>query len=152
MIQDRGKAIDASYMKSLNLIPALEYIKRDTNDIIGFEQPSGGILALLLTYDNMPFCEIVDYAVQEGWRQIFRCMSTSLSDYQNLCETLKSCGIDVLGGREIRDIMKDLREGKDDWDPDERREIKGLKSLARDSAFRLLYIFILDLRELGASD
>lgn len=48
--------------------------------------------------------------------------------------------------------MKDLRQGKDDWDPEERRKIGGLKSLARDSAFRLLYIFVLDLRESGAND
>ncbi|KAM0452072.1 hypothetical protein ACHAPV_009696 [Trichoderma viride] len=151
MMQDRGKTIDASHIKSLDSVPALGHIKSDITDIAGSEQPPGGVPAPL-THDNMPFSDIVDYAVQDGLRQIFRRMSTSLSDYQSLCETLKSRGIDVLAGRKLRDIMKDLRKGKDDWDPDERREIRGLKSLARDSAFRLLYIFILDLRESGASD
>ncbi|KAM0473919.1 hypothetical protein ACHAPX_007967 [Trichoderma viride] len=152
MIQDRGKAIDASHTKSITSVPAPGHIKRDTSGIAGSEQPSGGVSAPLLTQDNMPFSDIVDCAVQDGFRQIFRRMSTSLSDYQSLCETLKSRGIDVLAGRTLRDIMKDLRRGKDDWDPDERREIKGAKSLARDSAFRLLYVFILDLCESGAGD
>ncbi|EHK48442.1 hypothetical protein TRIATDRAFT_290144 [Trichoderma atroviride IMI 206040] len=152
MVQDRGKAIDESHTKSLSSVPGLGHIKRDTNDIAGSGQPSGGVSAPLPTHDTMPFSDIVDHAVQDGLRQVFRRMSTSLSDYQSLCETLKSRGIDVLAGRNLRDIMKDLRKGKDDWDPDERREIKGFKSLARDSAFRLFYIFILDLRESGASD
>ncbi|KAK1236909.1 hypothetical protein MKX08_007857 [Trichoderma sp. CBMAI-0020] len=151
-MKDCGKVIDASHTKSLNSVPGLGHIKRDTNDIAGPGQPSSGVPAPLPTHASMPFSDIVDYAVQDGLRQIFRRMSTSLSDYQSLCETLKSRGIDVLAGRNLRDIMKDLRKGKDDWDPDEEREIKGFKSLARDSAFRLFYIFILDLRELGAGD
>jgi hypothetical protein len=39
--------------------------------------------------------------------------------------------------------MSDMRRGKSEWDPEDRMEIKGLKSLARDSAFQLLYLFIL---------
>ncbi|KAL1857545.1 hypothetical protein Daus18300_010303 [Diaporthe australafricana] len=45
--------------------------------------------------------------------------------------------------------MADMREGKSDWDPEERREIEGLNSLARDSAFRLLYLLLVDDEEAG---
>ncbi|KAH8743814.1 hypothetical protein F5883DRAFT_440538 [Diaporthe sp. PMI_573] len=87
---------------------------------------------------------IPEYSVRKGLRQFFRRMPTQLYDYRALCETLKSLPIDVLEGRNLRGIMGDMRRGKSDWDPDERREIEGLKSLARDSAFRLLYLFLID--------
>ena len=50
----------------------------------------------------------------------------------------------------MQDIVKDMKVGRNDWDPDERREIKGLRSVARDAAFRLLYFFILGELELGS--
>lgn len=70
-------------------------------------------------------------------------MPTQLTDYRVLCNTLKFLSVDVLGGRKMRDIMSDMRRGKSEWDPEDRMEIKGLKSLARDSAFQLLYLFVL---------
>lgn len=102
--------------------------------------------------DNMPFADVIDYGVRKGFRQIIRRMPTRLADYHTLCEDLKSRGIDVLAGRKLRDIMEDMRRGKDDWDPDERRKIGGLKGLARDAAFRLLFILILGEPESEARD
>ncbi|KAJ5498518.1 hypothetical protein N7453_007569 [Penicillium expansum] len=64
-------------------------------------------------------------------------MPTKLSDYRLLCETLEFLCVDVLSGRNIRSIMDELRSGKDDWDE------RNVKSPARDSAFRLLYLFLL---------
>ncbi|KAK4152388.1 hypothetical protein C8A00DRAFT_34915 [Chaetomidium leptoderma] len=58
--------------------------------------------------------------------------------------TLQSLPIDVLAGRGVRDVMGDMRQGKSDWDPEERTEIRGSKDLARDSAFRLLYLILVD--------
>ncbi|KAJ9160968.1 Isoprenoid biosynthetic process [Coniochaeta hoffmannii] len=81
------------------------------------ESSSGQPTAPLLIPNNTPFSDIINHA---------------------------SLPIDVLAGRKLRDIMRDMRSGKSDWDPEERREIQGLKSLARDSAFRLLYLFLLD--------
>ena len=43
----------------------------------------------------------------------------------------------------MRDIMRDFKNGKSELDPEERREIAGHKSLARDSAFRLLHMCLL---------
>ncbi|KAB5526488.1 hypothetical protein GE09DRAFT_1178184 [Coniochaeta sp. 2T2.1] len=96
---------------------------------------------LLIPYGT-PFSDIIDYAARKGLRQFFRRMPTLLSDYRVLCKTLEFLSIDVLGGREMRDIMDDMRRGKSDWDPVERREIEGSKGLVRDSAFRLLYLFL----------
>lgn len=64
-------------------------------------------------------------------------MSTQLSDYRLLCETLEFLCVDVLSRRNIRSIMDDLRNGKNDWDE------RNVKVPARDSTFRLLYLFLL---------
>ncbi|RYP44112.1 hypothetical protein DL768_009398 [Monosporascus sp. mg162] len=98
----------------------------------------------LLIPDGTPFSDNIDYAVHKGLRQFFRRMPVRLSDYLVLCETLKSLPIDVLGGRRLRDIMDDMRQGKSQWDPGDGGEIEGLKSVARDSAFRLLYMFLVE--------
>lgn len=89
------------------------------------------------------FSEHIEYSVRKGLRQFLRRMPTRLSDYRALCGTLRFLPVDVLAGREVQDIMKDMRRGKGDWDPDERRQVEGLKSPARDSAFRLLYLLLL---------
>lgn len=90
---------------------------------------------------NTLFSEHIDYSVRRGLRQFFRRMPTNLPDYRALCGTLSLLPIDILAGRDVRDIMKDMRRGKADWDPDEGR-VDGLKSLARDSAFRLVYLLL----------
>ncbi|KAJ4127544.1 hypothetical protein NW765_016023 [Fusarium oxysporum] len=93
-------------------------------------------------YDDVPYSEVISYGVDKGFRQFFRRMPMQLSQYHLLCDTLDSLAIDVTDGRTIRDIMYDMRKGKDEWDPEERREIRGLKNIARDSAFRLLYVLM----------
>ncbi|OBS16146.1 hypothetical protein FPOA_13214 [Fusarium poae] len=47
-----------------------------------------------------------------------------------------------LSSTAIRDIMYDMRKGKDEWDPEERSNTGGFKHIARDSAFRLLYMLL----------
>ncbi|ENH63414.1 hypothetical protein FOC1_g10000490 [Fusarium oxysporum f. sp. cubense race 1] len=93
-------------------------------------------------YGDVPYSEVISYGVDKGFRQFFRRMPMQLSQYHLLCDTLDSLAIDVTDGRTIRDIMYDMRKGKDEWDPEERREIRGLKDIARDSAFRLLYVLM----------
>ncbi|KAF5552376.1 geranylgeranyl pyrophosphate synthetase [Fusarium napiforme] len=93
-------------------------------------------------YGDGPYAEMISYGIDNGFRQFFRRMPMELSQYRLLCDTLDSLAIDVTEGRTIRDIMHDMRKGKDDWDPEEGMEIRGLKNIARDSAFRLLYVLI----------
>ncbi|KID81733.1 geranylgeranyl pyrophosphate synthetase [Metarhizium guizhouense ARSEF 977] len=69
-------------------------------------------------------------------------MPPNLKDYQTLCESFKASEIDVLQGRQVRDLMSDLRRGKDDWDLDEGRKIAGCKTVARDTTFQLIYAFL----------
>ena len=102
--------------------------------------------------DGTPFADVINYSLHKGLRQFFRRMPTQLFDYHILCESLKSHAIDILEGRQLRGIMADMRRGKGDWDPEERREIEGLKSLARDSAFRLLYVLVMRELESAAGD
>lgn len=93
-------------------------------------------------YGDGPHAELIGVGVDKGFRQFFRRMPLQLSQYHLLCDTLDSLAIDVTNGRTVRDIMKDMRRWKDDCDPDERSRIRSLKSVARDSAFRLLYVLL----------
>ncbi|KAF5584869.1 geranylgeranyl pyrophosphate synthetase [Fusarium subglutinans] len=93
-------------------------------------------------YGDGSYSEMISYGVDNGFRQFFRRMPMELSQYHLLCDTLDSLAIDVTEGRTIRDIMYDMRKGKDDWDPEEGTEIRGQKDIARDSAFRLLYMLM----------
>ncbi|KAI3530198.1 hypothetical protein CABS02_14580 [Colletotrichum abscissum] len=110
-------------------------------------QRASGSLPSTSPEDTSPYSNIIECGLRDGLRKIIRFMPTSLPDYLSLCETLQSRKIDVLGGQSLRDIMRDMRQGKEDWDPDERRRMAGMKNVARDSAFRLLYVFVLGLPE-----
>ncbi|KAK3331841.1 hypothetical protein B0T19DRAFT_367011 [Cercophora scortea] len=96
-----------------------------------------------------PFAADMEYAIQKGPRQFFRRLPSTLSSYRLLCEQLKSLPLDVtinkvLNGRELtyKSIMADFRLGKDDWDPEEQTNTRGLKTVARDAAFRLVYVLL----------
>ena len=55
------------------------------------------------------------------------------------------CGVDFLrvDGQSINEIFRDLKSGQSNNDREERREIKGDKLKARDTAFKLLYLILL---------
>jgi hypothetical protein len=126
---------------------------KDNDSQATSDQPhSGQGAGRPLIPSGTPFSDTIDYALRKGFRQFFRRMPAQLSDYDALCKTLLSLPIDVLAGRGVRDVMSDFRQGKSDWDPEERREIKGSKNLARDSAFRLLYLILVDGSALEARD
>lgn len=80
---------------------------------------------------------MIDKGINDGFWPFFRCMPTQLSDYRLLCETPGFLCVDVLSRRTVRSIMNDLRSGKNDWNEQD------VKVPARDSAFRLLYLFLL---------
>jgi len=46
-------------------------------------------------------------------------------------------------GQSINEIFRDLKSGQSNNDREERREIKGDKLKARDTAFKLLYLILL---------
>ena len=89
---------------------------------------------------DTPFFEVINYSVVNGYRHFFRRMPLSLSQYHVLHDSLELLGIDVLQNQTISNIMHDFRAAKDDYDSGERRQIRGPKSVARDAAFRLIYI------------
>ena len=80
--------------------------------------------------------------IEMGYRQCFRSLLTDLSEYRTLFETYKFLNVDVLSGMSINEVIANLKVGKADYDPEERRSIPGNKSLARDTAFQLLYLIL----------
>jgi hypothetical protein len=80
--------------------------------------------------------------VESGYRQCFRSLPTHLSQYRTLIETYKFLNVDILSGLSIDEVIANLKVGKADYDPEERRTIRGNKGLARDTAFQLLYMIL----------
>jgi hypothetical protein len=80
--------------------------------------------------------------VESGYRQCFRSLPTDLSHYRTLIETYKFLNVDILSGLSIDWVIANLKVGKADYDPEERRPIPGNKGLARDTAFQLLYLIL----------
>jgi len=80
--------------------------------------------------------------VESGYRQCFRSLPTDISQYRTLFETYKFLNVDILSGLSIDEVIANLKVGKADYDPEERRAIPGNKSLARDTAFQLLYLIL----------
>jgi hypothetical protein len=91
----------------------------------------------------IPLFNIALKGVESGYRQCFRSLPADLSQHRTLCDTYDFLRIDVLGGQSINEIFNDLKSGQSDYDREERREIKGDKSKARDTAFKLLYLILL---------
>ncbi|KAH6635532.1 hypothetical protein B0J18DRAFT_50160 [Chaetomium sp. MPI-SDFR-AT-0129] len=97
-----------------------------------------------------PFASDMEYAIRKGPRQFFCRLRGTLSDYRHLCQCLRSLSPEAVSkvlGRinfTYRDIMADFRRGKSDYDDDERRHICGAKTVARNAAFRLVYMFLAD--------
>ncbi len=96
-----------------------------------------------LVHDPIPLFDIALKGIESGYRQCFRSLPADLSQHRILCETYDFLCVDVLGGHSIDEIFRDLKSGQSDYDREERREIKGNKSKARDAAFKLLYLILL---------
>ena len=98
----------------------------------------------------IPLFDIALKGIESGYRQCFRLLPADLAQHHTLCETYEFLCVDVLGGRSINDVIKDLKSCKSDYELEYKhyREIKGDKSKARDAAFGLLYLMLLgDLKD-----
>lgn len=91
--------------------------------------------------DDVRFYQVINSAMEKGFRQVFRRMPARISDYRLLCQSLDSNAIGVHRGRTLSGIMKEMRLGKSDWDNEDRQGIND-RGGARDSAFRLMYVLL----------
>lgn len=91
----------------------------------------------------IPLFDVALKGIESGYRQCFRSLPAELSQHHTLCDTYELLCIDILGGQSINEIFTDLKSGKNDYEYGSYREIKGNKSKARDTAFKLLYLILL---------
>jgi len=91
-------------------------------------------------HESINLFDVALKGIESGYRQCFRSLLTDLSQYRTLFQTYKFLNVDVLNRMSIDQIIANLKVGKADYDPDERRPIRGNKGLARDTAFQLLYL------------
>jgi hypothetical protein len=93
----------------------------------------------------IPLFDVALKGIESGYRQCFRSIPADLSQHHTLCETYEFLGVDILGGQSINEIFNDLKSGKTDYELEYKyyRAVKGNKSKARDTAFKLLYLILL---------
>jgi hypothetical protein len=128
---------DVEYNVEVSRIP---YLASFTNFQVN-AQPQGAEFV----HGPIPLFDVALKGIESGYRQCFRSVSAELSQYHTLCETYQFLCVDVLSGQSINEIFPDLKSGKNDYERDYGRyqEIKGDKSKARDTAFKLLYLILL---------
>ena len=98
-----------------------------------------------LVHSPIPLFDVALKGMESGYRQCFRSLTPELSQYHTLCNTYELLCVNILGGQSINEICNDLKACKDDYEREYKRyqKIKGDKSKARDSAFKLLYLMLL---------
>ncbi|RAQ60936.1 hypothetical protein AFCA_011028 [Aspergillus flavus] len=124
------------YNVDLSMIPYLaSFVSFERN-----RQPQGSEF----THGDIPLFDTALQGLESGYRFCFRSLPVDLAQYHTLCETYDFLGVDVLGGQTIDNIFADLRACKTDYELDYKRyrAIKGDKTLARDAAFRLLFLIL----------
>ena len=96
-------------------------------------------------HSPIPLFDVALKGIEAGYRQCFRSIPADISQYHTLCETYEFLGVDILGGQSINEIFNDLKSGKTDYELEYKyyRAVKGDKSKARDTAFKLLYLILL---------
>lgn len=84
--------------------------------------------------------------LEGGFRQCFRRLEPDLTLFRRLCQTYEILCVDVVGGRSVPEIGKDLKAGRNEYEVEYKRciVIKGDKSKARDAAFVLLYVILME--------
>lgn len=92
----------------------------------------------------IPLFDVALKGIESGYRQCFRSLPAELSRHHTLCDTYQLLCVDILAGQSINEIFNDLKSGKNDYEREYKRcrEIKGNKSKARDTAFKLLYLIL----------
>ncbi|KAH8906676.1 hypothetical protein BR93DRAFT_627710 [Coniochaeta sp. PMI_546] len=133
---------DKEYLVHIKNIPYLQAM-------VVFQQNSGQLTdgQTPVHEDDIPFFEIINFAVSHGFRHFFRFMPDNLDRYRELFKTLDYLLIDVLEQIELHDIAKEIEEGVTAWIKFTRahdyQAVQQLVASEGDTAFRLLYMIVM---------
>lgn len=99
----------------------------------------------VFVHGPIPLFDIALKGIESGYRHCFRSLPPDLSQHHTLCNTYHFLNVDILGGQSINEIFSDLKSGKSEYELEYKRyrEVRGNKSKARDTAFKLLYLILL---------
>ncbi|KAG9228956.1 hypothetical protein BJ875DRAFT_524765 [Amylocarpus encephaloides] len=123
-----------NYSVDLSKIPYLE-------SYIRLQKPSQP-QATEFIHGPINLFDVAFKGVESGYRQCFRSLPTELSQYRTLLQTFEFLNVNILNNLSIDQVIANLKVCKADYDPEERRRIPGNKSLARNTAFQLLYLIL----------
>lgn len=93
-----------------------------------------------LQHDTIPLFDVALEGINFGYRQCFRLLNDDVHQYQTLCKTYNFLKVDVLKGMSIDEVAACIKAGKTNVDLD----YEGDKKMARDSAFKLLFLILDD--------
>ena len=125
---------ETDYLVFLSKIPYLAAFVRSQKKI----SPSSD----KFLHNPIDLFDVAFQGIERGYRQFFRNLPTDLSHYRVLFETYRFLNVNVLNGLHKDEVIANLKAGRSDFDPEERRKIPGNKNLARDTAFQLLYLIL----------
>lgn len=127
---------DISYDINLSMIPYLR-------SFVDFQQKAQPQVSKF-DHGAIPLFGVALKGIEMGYRHCLRSLPADVSQYHTLCETYDFLGVDVLGQQSIDDIFVDLRACKTTYGLDYKRyrAVKGNKAIARDAAFRLMFLMI----------
>ncbi|KAI9042484.1 geranylgeranyl pyrophosphate synthetase [Aspergillus affinis] len=102
----------------------------------------------------IPLFDVALKGNEIGYRHCFRSLPADLSQYYTLCGTYDFLGVDVLGQQSIDDIFVDLRACKTTYELDYKRDrtVKGNKTIARNAAFRLMFLIVIGKFHIETND
>ncbi|KAH0426461.1 geranylgeranyl pyrophosphate synthetase [Colletotrichum camelliae] len=94
-------------------------------------------------HNPIPYIDDIIYGIENGYRHFFRRMPPDVEAYRLLCDTLDFLGVDVLGGKNLREIYVELKRWKKSRTPIWKEPREPNLSESRNAAFLLVYLFLI---------
>lgn len=129
------------YLVNITRIPRLQAM-------VGIQNRSGQLTngQMPVHAEDIPFFEVINFAISHGLRHFFREMPTEIESYRQMFKTLDYLLIDVLQGHEINDIAENIEKVVSSCIfnviLDEPRGLDKITAEAGDLAFQLLYMIL----------
>lgn len=126
---------------------ALSTLRKHRNYLAAFagsQSLSGQFVASELVHSDVPFFPIINRCVNTGYENFFFELPLNVRDYHTVWETLDCLMVDMLKGQKHREIVEGLKNGRPDWFMHREAITEHLTLVvARDAAFKLVYLFAL---------
>lgn len=91
---------------------------------------------------KIPYFGLINIAMERGFDHMFGKVPNRVEGYRRICETLRYLEVNVLAGQSMSDIIHQFSPNYERWDQNRQVTRDELKKQSVDSAFRLIYQFL----------